>query len=421
MAWPRFNNFSFWLYLVASLSVRVRLLQGRIRPSWTTSFFFISYGLVICVISSILLFISLFYPITIKFSGLFFSAFFIIQLITFPFIILSHFFVLEGFNLFIYVLVSSKLEAIYIFEFILFLLSIYFFCYMVILGLYFIYCENYSSFHHWRRFLKKFFETHYHRINGNLDYHNTYLSMKNSGLFSYLWLVKILLWLLVIYYIVPMFMLRFDYSFLLLGIPVDFGFAFNPARFLLYVIFLYRLYKNFPFLKKLYNSIKLKFFTLWLNAQYFDPSDTKVKGLKFYILWFLSKFHLRQTYHSHRIVHSPTHVYLICSFNFCVIEDKSATQSMIYSFNKNYLKPWDRFHPEYSIYRVSFYDLQGNFVRNVNFDWELFTHINHIDITYESSGRLFADWLFERSSEACTANPNLISAVKYQNLVERAA
>ena len=117
---------------------------------------------------------------------------------------------------------------------------------------------------------------------------------------------------------------------------------------------------------------------------------------------------------------TPTHVFLILTFNFCRIEDKEIDQSMIYSFNKSYLKQWDHLHPEYSIYGVSFFDLQGNFVRNVNFDWELFTHINYIDSTYDSR-RLFADWLYERSSENCTADPNLISAVKYQNLVERAA
>jgi len=35
MAWPRLNNFSFWMLFPASVCLRFRLLQGRIRSGWT--------------------------------------------------------------------------------------------------------------------------------------------------------------------------------------------------------------------------------------------------------------------------------------------------------------------------------------------------------------------------------------------------
>jgi len=35
MAWPRLNNFSFWMLFPASVCLRFGLLQGRIRSGWT--------------------------------------------------------------------------------------------------------------------------------------------------------------------------------------------------------------------------------------------------------------------------------------------------------------------------------------------------------------------------------------------------
>ena len=421
MAWPRFNISCFWLNFIGFLSLRIRLLQGRIRSGWTISFLFISYGLIISGVSSILLFTSLFYPITMEFSGRPFCVFLISQLIAFPFMIFSHFCALSGLNLLSYVLICAKLNYIVVSQLISVVICFCLLCYIVRLVFIIVCYRNYNFFNHWRRVFIKFLRTRYHRINGSLSYHKSYRSLKDKRYFIFSWLQRIVLWLLVFYYIMPMFSIECQFAFFLLDVPVNFSILVNPVRFLLYLILFFWIYNNFYFLKDLYNSVKLNFYLLRLKAQHFDGSTTKEKGLKYYVLWFLNKFSLRKIGEKHRIIQTPTRFYLVSTFGFCKIERNAVEQTVIYSFDKSYLKQWDKLYPEYNFYGLSFYNLDRSFIGNLDFDWELFKDLSFIEITYESNYWMLADWLFEWDSSTCTADPNLISAQKYQELIERAA
>lgn len=422
MAWPRLNIFSYYMYLIGSYSLVLRLLQDRIRSGWILSLMFIGYGFLMAISSSIFNIYSLLYPNIILNFGRFHYTFFLSQLLALPYLIFSHFHGLTGFYLLSYVLLCSKLNLFVVLGLITAVAIFCFLCYIFCSIITILYRINYNSFHHWRRVFTKLFWTRYHQINGSLGYYKVYSSFKDKRYFYFFWLQRIVLWLLVFVYIVPMFSYNCQFSFFLLDVYVDLSFFINPIRLLLYIIFFFRVYNNFCFLKDLYNSIKFNFYLLRLNAQKFDRKTTKVKGFKFYVLWFLSNFKLHKTGGNHWVINRPTRITVLASFGFCKIEGNDVHQTVIYSFDKCYLpKHWDKLLPEYTIYGLSFYNQDRSFVRNLDFDWKLFENLSFIDKTHQSNSRMFADWLFEWDSSTCTADPNLVSMEKYQELVERAA